>query len=213
MNGFSKAATAFILSLGVTGAFAQQKDMAQEGNKTTETKQAPPPTAVSSVLPNDPTYVIGPSDMIKIDVWKQPENSEIVPVRPDGKISLPLINDVMASGLTPLQLEAALTEKLKNFLSNPVVTVIVTEVNSQRVFVIGQVGRPGPVQMLPDMTVLQAIASAGGPAQFAKDKAIYILRTEGGKQQKIPFNYPDVIKGKRPEQNILLKPGDTIVVP
>lgn len=213
MKGCFTAACVLALSVCAAGVLAQQKENAQDGAKATETKPANPAPTTMAVIPNDPTYVIGPSDVLKIDVWKQPDVSGTVPVRPDGKISLPLIEDVMASGATPLQLQATITDKLKGFIANPVVTVIVTEVNSQRIYVIGQVGHPGPVNMLPNMTVLQAIASAGGPAQFAKDKSIYILRTENGKQQKYPFNYPDVIKGKRPEMNILLKPGDTIVVP
>jgi polysaccharide biosynthesis/export protein len=211
MGRSSKAAILVILSMSAAAVFAQQKDAAQASNKPADTKTAP--AAVSSTIPNDPNYVIGPSDMLNIDIWKQPDISRTVPVRPDGKISLPLVNDVQASGLTPLQLQASLTDKLKGFVNNPEVTVIVTQVNSQRIYVLGQIARPGAVDMLPNMTVLQAIASAGGPAQFAKDKSIYILRNENGKQTKFPFNYPDVIKGKHPEQNILLRPGDTIVVP
>jgi polysaccharide biosynthesis/export protein len=214
MKGLLTAATIVTLSMGAAGLSARQNQSAQDGAKNTEIKPAPPAQPnTHAVLPNDANYVIGPSDMLNIDIWKQPDISRTIPVRPDGKISLPLLNDVQASGLTPLQLEAELTDKLKGFVNSPQVTVIVTQVNSQRVYVLGQIGRPGPVDMLPDMTVLQAIAAAGGPAQFAKDKSIYILRNENGKQQKIPFNYPDVIKGKHPEQNILLKPGDTIVVP
>ena len=211
MKGRLMAGIAMLLSVGAANASAQAKDAAQQANKPADTKSVPAP--VSAVIPNDPNYVIGPSDMLNIDIWKQPDISRTVPVRPDGKISLPLVNDVQASGLTPLQLQASLTDKLKGFVNNPEVTVIVTQVNSQRIYVLGQIARPGAVDMLPNMTVLQAIASAGGPAQFAKDKSIYILRNEGGKQIKFPFNYPDVIKGKHPEQNILLKPGDTIVVP
>jgi polysaccharide biosynthesis/export protein len=211
MARFSKAAILMMLWMSAAAVFAQQKDAAQASNKPVDTKTAP--AAVSSVIPNDPNYVIGPSDMLNIDIWKQPDISRTVPVRPDGKISLPLVNDVQASGLTPLQLQASLTDKLKGFVNNPEVTVIVTQVNSQRIYVLGQIARPGAVDMLPNMTVLQAIASAGGPAQFAKDKSIYILRNENGKQTKFPFNYPDVLKGKHPEQNILLRPGDTIVVP
>jgi polysaccharide biosynthesis/export protein len=161
----------------------------------------------------DPNYLIGPLDVLDITVWKNPDVSRTVPVRPDGKISLPLINDVDASGRTPLQLQALITEKLSKFLNTPQVTVIVTQVNSQRVYVLGMVVHPGAFPLLPDMTVLQAIASAGGIGQFAKDKDIYILRTVGAHQERYPFNYRDVIKGKHPEQNILLKPGDNVVVP
>lgn len=218
MRGLLKIAVVLTLSMTSATVFAQQKQSSQDGNKAADAKQAQPAPSTATpvthaVLPNDPNYVIGPMDMINIDVWKQPDISRTEQVRPDGKISLPLVNDVEASGLTPLQLGETLTEKLKSFVNNPQVTVIVNQVNSQRVFVLGQIGRPGAVDMLPNMTVLQAIASAGGPAQFAKDKAIYILRNESGKQVKYMFNYPEVLKGKHPEQNILLKPGDTIVIP
>jgi len=159
------------------------------------------------------TYIIGPEDVLDINVWKEADVSRTVPVRPDGKISLPLLNDVQAAGLTPMQLQAAITESLKKFISAPQVTVIVSQINSRRVYVVGEVGRQGALPMIPSMTVLQALASAGGFNQFAKLSGIYVLRTENGKQATYPFNYKDVIRGFRPEQNIVLKPGDTIVVP
>ncbi len=136
-----------------------------------------------------------------------------MPVRPDGKISLPLLNDVQASGLTAMELAINITEGLKKFINNPQVTVTVTEINSRRVYVNGEVTRPGAFALLPNMTVLQALTSAGGFTQFARTNKIYVLRTEGGKQVKHPFNYKDVVNGKRPEDNIVLQPGDTIVVP
>jgi polysaccharide export outer membrane protein len=134
-------------------------------------------------------------------------------VRPDGKISLPLLNDVEAAGLTPMQLANSLTDSLKKFISSPQVTVIVKEINSRRVYVIGEVVRAGTFPLLPKMTVLQIVSSCGGFTQFANPKKIYVLRTSGGKQTKIPFNYKEVVSGKNPEQNIELQPGDTIVVP
>jgi polysaccharide export outer membrane protein len=157
-------------------------------------------------------YVIGADDVLKITVWKEPDLSEQLPVRPDGKISMPLLNDIPAAGLTPLQLKDSITEKLKKFIADPRVTVVVTAMNSQRVFVTGEVVHSGPVNLLPHMTVLQALSQAGF-TQFANLKAIYLLRSENGKQQRIPFNYKEVVKGNHPEQNILLKPGDTLVVP
>jgi len=157
-------------------------------------------------------YVIGADDTLRISVWKEPDLSEILPVRPDGKISMPLLNDIPAAGLTPLQLKDSITEKLKKFIADPRVTVVVTAMNSQRVFVSGEVLHSGPIPLLPHMTVLQALSQAGFN-QFANLKGIYLLRTENGKQEKIPFNYKEVIKGNRPEQNIMLKPGDTVVVP
>lgn len=161
----------------------------------------------------DPNYVIGAQDVLDINVWKEPDVSRVVPVRPDGKISLPLLNDVQAAGLTPDQLAAKVTEDLKKYVTNPQVTVIVTMINSQRVYILGEVTRPGAFPLLPGMSVLQALSSAGGFTQFAKVKSIFVRRVENGKEEKFPFNYKDVINGKKPEQDILLKAGDTIVVP
>jgi polysaccharide biosynthesis/export protein len=161
----------------------------------------------------DPNYVIGAQDVLDINVWKEPDVSRVVPVRPDGKISLPLLNDVQAAGLTPAQLAAQITESLKKYVTSPQVTVIVATINSQRVYILGEVTRPGAFPLLPGMSVLQALSSAGGFTQFAKVKSIFVRRLENGKETKYPFNYREVISGKRPEQDILLKAGDTIVVP
>ena len=171
------------------------------------------PAATSPIAANDPDYKIGPQDVLTINVWKEPDVSREVPVRPDGKISLPLLNDVEAAGLTPMQLANSLTDSLKKFISSPQVTVIVKEINSRRVYVIGEVVRAGTFPLLPKMTVLQIVSSCGGFTQFANPKKIYVLRTKDGKQTKIPFNYKDVVSGKNPEQNIELEPGDTVVVP
>jgi polysaccharide biosynthesis/export protein len=157
-------------------------------------------------------YVIGSDDMLHISVWKEPDLTETLPVRPDGKISMPLLDDIQAAGMTPVSLKALITEKLKKFIADPRVTVVVTGMNSRRVFVTGEVTHSGPMTLLPQMTALQALAQAGF-TQFANTKAIYILRTENGKQTKVPFNYKEVVKGNNPEQNIALKPNDTIVVP
>ncbi len=157
-------------------------------------------------------YVIGPDDVLRVSVWKEPDVTETVPVRPDGKISMPLLGDVTAAGETPLQLGASIQQKLKKYIADPRVTVVVTAINSQHIFVSGEVSRPGAMALLPHMTVLQALSSAGF-TQFAKLKGIYVLRDDGGKQVKLPFNYKSVIKGNHPEQNIVLKPGDTLVVP
>jgi polysaccharide export outer membrane protein len=170
----------------------------------------PAATAEESGAPSD--YVIGADDTLRISVWKEPDLSEVLPVRPDGKISMPLLNDIPAAGLTPLQLKDSITEKLKKFIADPRVTVVVTAMNSQRVFVSGEVLHSGPIPLLPHMTILQALSQAGF-TQFASLKGIYLLRMENGKQEKIPFNYKEVIKGNHPEQNIMLKPGDTVVVP
>lgn len=161
----------------------------------------------------DPKYVIGPQDVLDINVWKEPNISRTVPVRPDGKISLPLLNDIQAAGLTPDQLGKEITSDLHKYLENPQVTVIVTAINSQRFYLLGEVTRPGTFQLLPKMTVLQALADAGGFSPFAKLKDIYVLRTVDGHQTKFPFNYKDVLKGENVQENIVLRPGDTIVVP
>ena len=158
-------------------------------------------------------YKIGPQDVVRIDVWKETEISRTIPVRPDGKISLPLLNDVQASGLTAMELAGAIREGLSKYLTSPQVTVTVTETNSRRVYVTGEVNRSGAMPLLPNMTLLQAVTAAGGFTQFAKLKGIYVLRNENGKQVKYPFDYKQVVKGNNSEQNIPLLPGDVIVVP
>jgi len=165
------------------------------------------------VATQDPNYVIGSQDMLDISVWREPDFSRTVPVRPDGKISLPLLNDMQAAGLTPSQLAEELTKSLNKFVTNPQVTIIVTQINSQRFYVLGEAARPGAYTLIPDMTILQGLSNAGGFTPYANSKKIYLLREENGKQQKLSFNYKDVISGKRTEQNIALKNGDTIVVP
>lgn len=161
---------------------------------------------------NQQSYVIGPDDTLFVSVWKEPDLTATLPVRADGMISLPLLNDVQAAGLTPMQLAASITDKLKKYVSDPRVTVVVTQMNSQRVYVTGEVLHSGAMNLTPDMTVLQALASAGF-TQFANTKGIYVLRSENGQQKKFPVNYKKVVKGEASNQNILLKPGDTIVVP
>ena len=161
----------------------------------------------------DLNYIIGAQDVLDISVWKEPELTRTIPVRPDGKISLPLLNDVRAAGLTPNQLAAQITTSLKKFVTDPQVTVIVTQINSQRVYILGEVTRTGAYPLLPEMTILQALSSAGGFTQFANRKKIYMFRVESGKQVKYPFDYKAVIDGKRSDENVVLKAGDTIVVP
>jgi len=204
----------FVIVLGLAaGAGAQSQSGAQSSqatsNKQAEAKTAPAPVSAT----NDAGYLIGPDDTLQISVWKEPELSGSVPVRPDGKISIPLVDDVQAAGLTAVQLSEQIADKLKKFVTNPHVTVIVTAINSRRVYVLGEVNHPGGFTLLPDMNILQAISDAGGLTQFAHGKKVYVLRTEGGKQVKYPFNYSKVLKGENPEQNIALKSGDTIVVP
>lgn len=171
----------------------------------------------SSVRPGvspatSPDYKIGPDDSLMISVWKEDKLSGTFPVRPDGKISLVLVGDVQAAGLTPMELSADLTARLKKFIQDPLVTVTVTEVKSQKVFVLGEVMHVGPIEMAAEMTTLQAISAAGGLSPYANSKKIYILRGPAGHQQKIPFNYKKAIKGD-PNSNTTLQTGDTIVVP
>jgi polysaccharide export outer membrane protein len=182
----------------------------------TEPASAPP--ARVSVPPEagplslSPNYIIGADDSLKIEVWKEEQLSASLTVRPDGKISLPLINDIPAAGLTPMQLAADITSRLTKFVTDPIVNVSVIAVNSKRVFLIGEVGRVGPLPITPGMTILQAIAAAGGLTPYANRKHIYILRGDPAKQQKIFFDYTKAVK-KGDMQGVSLLPGDTIVVP
>jgi polysaccharide biosynthesis/export protein len=184
---------------------------------TSDQGDTPPPaqTADSAATkPHDTTYLIGNDDVLGIDVWKEPEVSKSVPVRSDGKISLPLVGEVQAAGRTPLKLEQDIADKLKNYISEPEVTVIVQQTNSQKFNILGQVNRPGSYPLTNSATVLDAIALAGGFKDFAKRKSIYILRQNvDGMQTRIPFNYKEVIKGEKSAQNVRLQPRDTIVVP
>jgi polysaccharide export outer membrane protein len=157
-------------------------------------------------------YIIGAEDTLQITVWKEPSLSGTIPVRPDGMISLVLVGDLPAAGKTPMQLSDDITVKLKKYIQDPNVSVLVMGVNSQKIFLVGEVGHVGPVMMTAGMTPLQAIAAAGGLTPYANAKKIYILRGEAGKQQKIPFNYKQALKGEE-AQSVALKPGDTIVVP
>ena len=179
-------------------------------DKTAPDKAAPDKTVPASVA--GPAYVIGPDDTLHIAVWKEADLSATLPVRPDGKISLPLLNDVQAAGLTPQQLADSVTERLKKYIADPRVTVVVTGINSKRIYLVGEVLHTGATALMPNMTVLQALSSAG-INQFARTKGIYILRTENGKQQKLAVNYHKLIKGEEIDHNYLLQPGDTIVVP
>jgi polysaccharide export outer membrane protein len=163
---------------------------------------------------SDSSYVIGANDVLAINVWKEPDISRSVPVRSDGKISLPLVGELQAGGQTPRQLEEQITKRLQSYISEPEVTVIVTDSKSQKVNILGMVARPGAYFLTSATTVLDAIAMAGGFKDFAKQKSIYVLRQNAdGAQQRLSFNYKEVIKGKNPEQNIRLQAGDTVVVP
>lgn len=197
-----KSKTAFLLAMMFCGAAFP---VAAQNTKTA-------PVAAAAGPQTSASYVIGPDDMLHISVWKEADLTNTLPVRADGMISMPLLNDVQASGLTPMQLAASITEKLKKYISDPNVTVTVVQMNSKRVYITGEVLKPGAMNLLPDMTVLQALSSAGF-TQFANTKGIYVLRTESGAQKKLPVNYKKLVKGQGMDQNIVLLPGDTIVVP
>ena len=171
------------------------------------------PSDKPSDKPHDNSFVIGNDDVLAINVWKEPDISRSIPVRSDGKISLPLVGEVQAAGLTPLTLEKNIAEKLKNFISEPEVTVMVQQINSQKFNILGQVAHPGTYGIANSPTVLDAIALAGGFRDFAKQKSIYILRQGPGGESRLRFNYKDVSQGKNMSQNIKLQPGDTIIVP
>lgn len=199
------ALVAVLVSCGM--ALAQNAASAQPGGGSTSDAAANAPSS-----PAGPDYVIGPEDVLHVAVWKESDLTATLPVRPDGKISLPLLNDVQAAGLTPMQLADSLTEKLKKYVATPRVTVVVTQINSKRIYMAGEVSHTGAMPMLPNMTVLQALSSAG-LTQFANTKKIYVLRTQDGKQQKMPVNYRKLLKGEQMDRNYVLQPGDTIVVP
>lgn len=163
---------------------------------------------------NRDAYVIGPGDMLAVNVWKDPELSKTIPVRPDGHISLPLIGEVLASGLTAAQLQDSIVGKLTTYISHPEVSVSVQEIKSRKFNVVGRVMKSGEYDLTRPTTVLDGIALAGGFQDFARVKKIYILRpVAGGSPAVLPFNYKKVIKGESPDQNVQLRPGDTIVVP
>ena len=173
--------------------------------------QAQPPVPPAGAGVDAARYVIGSEDTLQVTVWKEPTLSGTIPVRPDGRISLVLVGDLQAAGKTPMQLSDDITVKLKKYIQDPNVSVVVMSVNSQKIFLVGEVGHVGPVMMSAGMTPLQAIAAGGGLSPYANAKKIYILRNEAGKQSKIPFNYKQALKGEA--QGPELRPGDTIVVP
>jgi len=195
---------------------AQDKAPADRPNPP-ETSAPPASDAAKVAAPNADkapadSYVIGASDMIAVTVFKEPTLSGTLLVRPDGMISMPLLGDVKASGKTPLELADEIATKLKKFVQDPNVTVVLNQNNSKIVYLMGEVGKTGPVNMTPGMTLLQAVATAGGLTQYANAKKMYILRNSGGKQEKIPVQYRQALKGDS-SLNLILNPGDTIVVP
>ena len=178
-------------------------------------RSAAPAAVVDTSKPaNSENYVIGSEDVLAVNIWKEPEISRTVPVRPDGKITLPLVGDIQASGLTPKALQENIAQGLRSYVASPEVTVIVQEVKSLKFNIVGEIARPGTYPLGQPMKVLDAIAVAGGLRDFAKGSHIYVLRTKADNtQEKLPFDYKQVIKGKKLSQNVELRPGDTIVIP
>ena len=182
--------------------------LAQAQKPQGSTNQSSPVPAAT--LPAD--YVIGVQDVLSVVFWREKEMSAEVIVRPDGKISLPMLNDIIAAGLTPEALAAVVAKAGEKLVRDAGVTVIVKDIRSRKIYIIGEVSRPGTFQLGSEMTVLQALGEAGGFIEGADKGDVIIVRNEGGKEQRFKFNYNEVVNGKNPAQNIRLLPGDTIIV-
>lgn len=203
-----------ILFFAPMGLFAQTSSETAASTAASPAAQPTQSVDAAATKAHDDSFVIGNDDVLAINVWKEPEVSKSIPVRSDGKISLPLAGEVQAAGRTPLKLEQEIAARLKNYIAEPEVTVIVQQINSQKFNILGMVNKPGSYPITNSATVLDAIALAGGFRDFAKQKAIYVLRQNAdGAETRLPFNYKDVVKGKNTAQNIKLQPRDTIVVP
>ena len=198
--------------LAVTAALSS--DLAAQTTRTAINRgEAAAAAAVKLPVPVD-EYVIGPDDVLAVNVWKEPEISRTLPVRPDGNISLPLIGDLMASGHTPAQLQNEIRQQLVAYLSNPEVAVLVQEAKSHKFNIVGEVEKPGSYVISGPMTILDAIAIAGGLRDFARQSKLYVLRFNAdGSRTRIPFNYRQVIRGNALQADVQLQPRDTIVVP
>jgi polysaccharide biosynthesis/export protein len=193
-----------------------QTAAANNSGEESASAPTPPPDTVpaNAARRTHSTYLIGDDDQLEINVWKEPELSKTIPVRSDGKISLPLAGELQAAGKTPVQLEDDITARLRNFITEPAVTVMVTKINSLKFNVMGEVVKPGSYVLTASTTVVDAIATAGGFRDFAKKKSIYVLHTnQDGTETRLSFNYSQFVKGRNPHQNVVLQPGDTVVVP
>src|SRR5687768_13292652 len=211
-NCRSKSIASLIaLAIAAPGFAQAQKPAASVQSVPAAAVAAAAPRATDPVVP--PGYVIGADDLLSIVFWKDKEMSADAQVRPDGRIALPLINDVVAAGLTPDQLREKITEESKKYMEDASVTVVVRQINSRKVFITGEINKPGTYPLTTPITVMQLIAMAGGLREYADAKKIIIMRTENGKPKRLPFNYKSIIEGKNLQQNIELKPGDTVVVP
>lgn len=209
---FRSALAGWLACVGLGSAFAQTTP-AQPGPTRSTPLPAPGAAVVSTGVPMPTDYVIGPDDVLGIVFWRDADMSGDVTVRPDGNITLPLVGDIRAAGLRPEELREAVKKASVKFISDPNVTVVVRQINSRNVFVTGNVARPGAYPVSGQMRILQLIAIAGGLTEFADQKNITVTRTSADKVETLKFNYKDVARGKKLEQNVVLKPGDTVVVP
>jgi len=200
-----------VLLLVTVSLAAAQTGAASSEPPATGGTAAGVPTRPSAAAAQAPDYRLGPGDKLRVEVYKDAQLSQSLQIRPDGKITLPLVGDLEASGLTPLELRDKLTEALREYVTNPVVTVIVVEAVPPLVYVIGEVGNPGSIPLNGPLSVLQALAMAGGFRDFADTKKIQILRRTGRGQQRIAFNYKEALAATGPP--MMLQPGDTVVVP
>lgn len=197
-----------LTAIGVATARGQSASTSGQAPPSTSTPASPAPGVAP---PAD--YIIGPEDVLEVVFWREKDLSGQVMVRPDGMVSLPLINDVQAAGLTPDELRQKLVEAAGRYIENPSAAVIVRQINSRKVYVTGQVAKPGAYPLGGPLTVMQLLSMAGGLNEYADTKNITVMRSVSGKPVRLPFNYKDVSRGRKLEQNILLKPGDTVVVP
>lgn len=200
-----------ITAFSAAALLCSAQDKAPANQPAAQNEAAPPAQNTPRPAMTD-SYILDASDVITVTVFKEPTLSGGLLVRPDGMISMPLLGDIKAAGKTPLQLADEISSKLKQYVQDPNVTVVLGQMNSKKVYLIGEIGRTGPVEMTPGMTLLEAISTAGGLGSYANAKKIYILRNEGGKQQKIPVQYKKALRGDG-SLNLILHPGDTIVVP
>jgi polysaccharide export outer membrane protein len=208
-----KSGTLLVLVVLVPTLLCRAQDTTTTaGSASAEGPDTAPANSLRVAANVDDTYVIGPLDVLTVTVWKEQTLSGSLLVRPDGMISMPLIGDIQASNLTPLQLANQITLKLKQFIQDPNVTILIGQIHSKVVYLLGEVGKKGPIEMTPEMTLLEAISIGGGPTDYANTKKIYILRSEAGKHVKIAVHYKEALKGDD-SCNLPLKPGDTIVVP
>jgi polysaccharide biosynthesis/export protein len=203
--------------------FGQSLVSGQAAPPQTQRPQQPPPASAAKAVaapqaagpsvPVEPGFTIGPEDVLGVLVWREPDVSGDFTVRPDGMITLPIVRDIKAAGLTPIQLADRIQTAVREFITDASVTVVVRQMNSRKVFITGEVAKPGAYSLISSMTVMQLIAVAGGLTEFAEGKSISVMRIEGGQTKTYPFDYKNVANGKKAGQNIALKPGDTVVVP